>query len=242
MASFEAMLRFTTTRGRTMWVCERMPFNGRLRFLGRFMQSEKSLQITRSRRVGQLLCCKLKMSTTMGVGDLACLDLYCLIPKFLFYSRDLWIYARTDTRFSRIGRRGFPCVPLAFWALVADSVADYFKVIPTMDNDPGMYRNLVGSTNIYGEQPNISALYSLHNWPLLQELMPTRSVSLCLIQKDQTDTPMLGFNCSTPTIWRDIPTTWRSYHESVNPEEPFFFPECVCLYSLAIDIISQAAC
>lgn len=40
-----------------------------------------------------------------------------------------------------------------------------------------------------------------------------------------SDTRLLGFNCSTPSIWRDIVTTWRSYHESTNPEEPFFIPE-----------------
>ncbi|KAG5721683.1 putative beta-galactosidase A [Termitomyces sp. T112] len=33
------------------------------------------------------------------------------------------------------------------------------------------------------------------------------------------------FNCADPTAWKDIPTTWRTYHESVTPEIPFMFPE-----------------
>ncbi|KAG6849248.1 hypothetical protein H0H93_010062 [Arthromyces matolae] len=28
-----------------------------------------------------------------------------------------------------------------------------------------------------------------------------------------------------PSVWRDVPTTWRTYHESVVPEIPFMFPE-----------------
>ncbi|EIN12193.1 glycoside hydrolase family 35 protein [Punctularia strigosozonata HHB-11173 SS5] len=75
-----------------------------------------------------------------------------------------------------------------------DQLADTFRglgvVVPTMDNDPGMYRNLVDSTNIYG-----------------------------------FDAYPLSFDCSNPTRWRDIPTTWRSYHESVTPDEPFMIPE-----------------
>ncbi|GLB41157.1 putative beta-galactosidase [Lyophyllum shimeji] len=63
-------------------------------------------------------------------------------------------------------------------------------VVPTMVNDPGMFRNLVDATDIYG-----------------------------------IDAYPVSFNCSNPTFWRDIPTTWRTYHESVTPEIPFMFPE-----------------
>ncbi|KAF9465368.1 glycoside hydrolase family 35 protein [Collybia nuda] len=35
----------------------------------------------------------------------------------------------------------------------------------------------------------------------------------------------VSFNCSNPTFWRDIPTAWRTYHKSVTPSIPFFFPE-----------------
>ncbi|KAF5381591.1 hypothetical protein D9615_005535 [Tricholomella constricta] len=63
-------------------------------------------------------------------------------------------------------------------------------VVPTMVNDPGMYRNLVDSADIYG-----------------------------------IDAYPVTFDCSNPSVWRDIPTTWRTYHESVTPEIPFMFPE-----------------
>lgn len=63
-------------------------------------------------------------------------------------------------------------------------------VVPTMVNDPGMFRNLVDAADIYG-----------------------------------IDAYPVSFNCSNPSVWRDIPTTWRTYHESVTPEMPFMFPD-----------------
>ena len=38
--------------------------------------------------------------------------------------------------------------------------------------------------------------------------------------------------CATPHTWRDIPTTWRPYHEAVMPGTPFMFTESVYFYTL----------
>ncbi|KAG6916276.1 hypothetical protein DXG01_007562 [Tephrocybe rancida] len=75
-------------------------------------------------------------------------------------------------------------------AELRQSALDNGIVVPTMVNDPGMFRNLVDSADIYG-----------------------------------IDAYPVTFNCADPTFWRDIPTTWRTYHESVTPEIPFMFPE-----------------
>lgn len=34
-----------------------------------------------------------------------------------------------------------------------------------------------------------------------------------------------GFDCSNPDVWRPVTTNYYSYHESVDPEQPWYFPE-----------------
>ncbi|KAG6827509.1 hypothetical protein H0H92_011481 [Tricholoma furcatifolium] len=34
-----------------------------------------------------------------------------------------------------------------------------------------------------------------------------------------------GFDCSNPTSWNPVTTNYHSYHENVNPSQPFYFPE-----------------
>ncbi|EGN93829.1 glycoside hydrolase family 35 protein [Serpula lacrymans var. lacrymans S7.3] len=34
-----------------------------------------------------------------------------------------------------------------------------------------------------------------------------------------------GFDCSNPTVWSPVVTNYYSYHESVDPSEPWYFPE-----------------
>ncbi|KAF5347162.1 hypothetical protein D9758_011102 [Tetrapyrgos nigripes] len=37
--------------------------------------------------------------------------------------------------------------------------------------------------------------------------------------------PLTLSGCTTPEVWRDLPTNWRSYHEQVTPEIPLLIPE-----------------
>ncbi|KAF9220869.1 glycoside hydrolase family 35 protein [Gyrodon lividus] len=34
-----------------------------------------------------------------------------------------------------------------------------------------------------------------------------------------------GFDCSNPTVWKPVVTNYYSYHESIDPSEPWYFPE-----------------
>ncbi|EJD44926.1 hypothetical protein AURDEDRAFT_64886 [Auricularia subglabra TFB-10046 SS5] len=78
-----------------------------------------------------------------------------------------------------------------YFAQLIKTFRDLGVVIPTTDNDPGLFRNLVDAVDVYG-----------------------------------IDAYPVGFDCSTPSVWRATPSpAWRPYHESVNPQEPFFFPE-----------------
>ncbi|KAL1744295.1 glycoside hydrolase superfamily [Schizophyllum fasciatum] len=70
-------------------------------------------------------------------------------------------------------------------------------VIPTTFNDPGMYKNLVTETNVYGidAYPDGWACTDDTSWPI------------------------------AAAGWATGPAAWRAYHETVMPGTPFMFPE-----------------
>ncbi|KAI5825568.1 hypothetical protein K523DRAFT_419922 [Schizophyllum commune Tattone D] len=70
-------------------------------------------------------------------------------------------------------------------------------LIPTMVNDPGMYKNIVNETNIYGidAYPNGWTCVGDPSWP------------------------------AAAAGWAKGPAAWRTYHEDVMPDTPFMFPE-----------------
>lgn len=92
-------------------------------------------------------------------------------------------------------------------------------MVPTSVNDAGLFQNLVHETNIY----TIDAY-------------PVSDISLSFFVAHLTTQAQIGLSaCATPHVWRDIPTTWRSYHEAVMPETPFMFTESVyCSLGLRI--------
>ena len=34
-----------------------------------------------------------------------------------------------------------------------------------------------------------------------------------------------AFDCSNPRVWRNVSTNYHSYHEKVNPSQPWYMPE-----------------
>lgn len=79
-----------------------------------------------------------------------------------------------------------------------------------MVNDPGLYRNLVNETDIY-----------------TVDAYPLGKFTIRRLEKLTYKPLSLGSSCTGMQAWRDIPTTWRPYHEEVMPNTPFMFTECV---------------
>lgn len=51
--------------------------------------------------------------------------------------------------------------------------------------------------------------------------LPARNCVLTVIQ----DSYPQGFDCSNPEHWAPVVTNYHSYHEEVNPSEPWYMPE-----------------
>ncbi|OAX38873.1 glycoside hydrolase family 35 protein [Rhizopogon vinicolor AM-OR11-026] len=45
------------------------------------------------------------------------------------------------------------------------------------------------------------------------------------VNLDGTDSYPQGFDCSNPDVWQPVVTNYHSFHESVNPNQPWYFPE-----------------
>jgi hypothetical protein len=93
--------------------------------------------------------------------------------------------------------------------------------VPTMHNDASPNGN-------YYEGPGATDV-RLSPYPSLFSFASTMlKYALSLFGRLQIygfDSYPQSFDCSNPTVWKDLPTNWHERHMSINPDQPFWIPE-----------------
>ncbi len=51
------------------------------------------------------------------------------------------------------------------------------------------------------------------------------SVTSGILSTYSLDSYPQSFDCSRPTVWKNVTTNYHEYHERVNPAQPYYFPE-----------------